>query len=240
MVSRTSPSIWRRVLPHLAALLVLALCFKLAFWQLERATYKDGLMHDWQDAPAVMLDRDDSIQPERYARISASGYFDTEHHVLLDNQVRNMHAGVHVFTPFQPSGSNRIWMVNRGWQPMPQRSNLPEFDTASGEVTIHGRLAEPPRVGLQIGTAAALDAENWPNLMTYFDLDNIRQVLGDHVQDRVILLGPDHPAHLSGDEWQPVTFGPERHRAYAFQWMTIAAVVFIIWLVLTVRSFRQS
>jgi hypothetical protein len=36
------------------------------------------------------------------------------------------------------------------------------------------------------------------------------------VQDRVILLDPDHPAHLSGDEWQPVTFGPERHRAYAF------------------------
>lgn len=238
-MSRRRSPLWRRILPHLAALVVLALCLKLALWQLDRADDKDELLSDWQNAPAITLDRDDSVRPGRYARVTATGHFDTERHVLLDNQVRNMNAGVHVFTPFRPTGSDRTWMINRGWQPMPQRSSLPEFETEAGEITIRGRLAEPPRVGLEIGRAAPLDAERWPNLMTYFDPDSIRQVLGDQVQDQVILLNPDHPAHLSGDEWQPVTFGPERHRAYAFQWMTIGAVVLVIWLTLTIRSFRQ-
>lgn len=239
-MSRTGPPVWRRVLPHLAALAVLALCLKLALWQMERAEQKDELLDEWERAPAATLDRDDSIEPALYARVTASGHFDSEQHVLLDNQTRNMHPGVHVFTPFRPTGSDRVWMINRGWQPMPERSILPEFETVSDEVTIHGRVSERPRVGLQIGAAEPLDADNWPNLMTYFDIDKIRQVLGDQVQDRVILLDPEHPAHLTGDEWQPVTFGPERHRAYAFQWMTIGAVVFIIWLTLTIRSFRQQ
>jgi len=238
-MSRRKLPVWRRVLPHLAALVVLSACLKLALWQLERADYKDGLLDDWKNAPVVTLDHGDVPAPARYARVTASGHFDTERHVLLDNQVRNMNPGVHVFTPFSPTGSDRTWMVNRGWQPMPQRSSPPEFDTAAGEVTIRGRFADPPRVGVEIGRAAALDPDHWPNLMTYFDLDNIRQVLGEQIQDQVILLDPDHPTHLSGDDWQPVTFGPERHRAYAFQWMTIGAVVFLIWLTLTIRSFRR-
>ncbi len=238
-MSRERVPLWRRILPHVAALVVLLLCLKLAMWQLDRADYKDELLDDWQTAPVLSLDRGDSPDSARYARITAVGHFDTERHVLLDNQVRNMNPGVHVFTPFRPTGSDRIWMVNRGWQPMPQRSSPPEFDTDDGEVIIQGRLADPPRVGLEIGRAAALDPNHWPNLMTYFDLDNIRQGLGEPVQEQVILLDPEHPSHLSGDEWQPVTFGPERHRAYAFQWMTIGAVVFIIWLTLTIRSFRR-
>jgi surfeit locus 1 family protein len=177
VVNRKESPIWRRVLPHLAALVVLALCLKLALWQMERAAFKDDLLHEWQEAPAATLDHDDAIQPGLYSRVTASGRFDTERHVLLDNQVRNLHAGVHVFTPFRPTGSDRIWMVNRGWQPLPQRTILPEFNTEPEVITIHGRLADPPRVGLQIGSAAALDPEHWPNLMTYFDLDNIRQVL---------------------------------------------------------------
>lgn len=229
------PVIIRRLVPHLAALVVIALCVKLALWQIERATERESLLADWQDAPAIALGESD----ERYARINARGRFDPQRHVLLDNQLRNMHPGVHVFTPFRPDDSDRVWMVNRGWQPMPERRALPEFTTPSGDIEIRGRLSDPPRVGLEIGRAAELDADHWPNLMTYFDLEHIRDALGDEVQGAVILLDPEHPAHLSGDEWQPVTFGPERHRAYAFQWLTMGAVVFIIWLALTIRSFRR-
>jgi surfeit locus 1 family protein len=238
-MNRHAPSLLRRIVPHLAAVVVIALCAKLALWQLDRAAEKDAMLADWEDAPAMALHDDETVLPGRYARITAEGEFDTRRHVLLDNQLRNMHPGVHVFTPFRPRGSERVWMVNRGWQPMPQRDSMPEFDTPGGAIQVSGRLSDPPRVGLEIGRAAELDAGQWPNLMTYFDLDRIRDVLGDEVEGAVILLDPDHPAHLSGDDWQPVTFGPERHRAYAFQWFTLAAVVLIIWLTLTFRSFRR-
>lgn len=229
------------VLPHLAALIVIAGCLKLASWQMDRAEFKQGLLTAWTDAEAVDLSRIGAETDERYLRVDSRGHFDTRRHILLDNQIRHGHAGVHVFTPFKPERSDRIWLVNRGWQPLPDRdAGPPAFDTDERTVSIRGRLSEPPRVGLQIGRAEPLDPDNWPNLMTYFDLERIRDVLGGNVQDRIILLDPDHPAHLTGDDWQPVVFGPERHRAYAFQWLSIGAVVLLIWLVLTVRSFRKS
>lgn len=231
----------RQLIPHLAAFAVIGLCVKLAFWQADQAQYKRALIDSWADAPAVSLDAISDNGGERYTRVSAHGRFDPNRHVLLDNQSHNFHAGVHVFTPFSPEGSERIWLVNRGWHPLERRdSALPPIETADITVSIHGRLSDPPRVGVQIGRAAPLDPEQWPNLMTYFDLDRIRSVLGEQVQDKVILLDPSHPAHLTGDPWQPVILGPERHRGYVFQWASIALAVFIIWLVLTIRSFRRS
>lgn len=229
-----------RLLPHLAAFVVIALCVRLALWQSDRGQFKQDLLDDWADAPAVELDGSPQM-PDRYARVRAQGQFDADRQILLDNQVRNMHSGVHVFTPFTPQGSSRIWLVNRGWQPFDRRSgHPPEYSTSAEPLVITGRTSDPPRVGLQIGSADALDAENWPNLMTYFDLDRIRDALGEEVAPQVILLDPDHPSHLTGDEWRPVTFGPDRHRAYAFQWSAIALAVFLIWLILTVRSLRSS
>ncbi|QOC21163.1 SURF1 family protein [Wenzhouxiangella sp. AB-CW3] len=228
----------RHALPHVAAALVIGAAVYLTMWQLDRAEWKSELLADWESATASDLAADEP--PGRYALVEASGDFDQERHVLLDNQVRNMQPGVHVFTPFQPHGTDKTWMVNRGWQPLPRRDELPSFPTPGDSVTIAGRLSELPRVGLEIGRASELDPDHWPNLMTYFDLERIRDALGENVADRIVLLEPDHPAHLSGDEWEPVTFGPERHRAYAFQWASIGIVVFFIWLILTIRSLRRS
>ena len=240
MVNRQTRSWLHRAIPHLAALVVIVACLKLAAWQWDRAEEKHTLLTEWDRASAASLSAEADERPGQFARVAADGRFDREHAVLLDNQMRNMHPGVHVFIPFQPHGSDRIWMVNRGWQSMPRRDHLPELDTPAEAVRITGRLSDPPRVGVQIGRAEPLDPDNWPNLMTYFDLERIRDALGPKVQDQVILLDPDHPAHLSGDAWQPVIFGPERHRAYTFQWTSIAVAVFIIWLTLTLRSYRRS
>lgn len=233
-------SFLRHLVPHLAAIIVIALCVKLALWQAGQAESKEALLAAWSDAPPVDLHRTTDRSHDQYQRVSAQGRFDPRRHVLLDNQLRHGRGGVHVFTPFSPANSDRIWLVNRGWQPLEHRDgDLPAVETPAGSLNIRGRLSEPPRVGLQIGHAETLDPEHWPNLMTYFDLDRIREALGDGVEDRVILLDPDHPAHLTKDGWQPVVFGPDRHRAYVFQWLSIALTVFIIWLVLSIRSYRQ-
>ena len=135
----------------------------------------------------------------------------------------------------------RILLVNRGWHPLASRqAPLPEIDTPNEPLEITGRLANPPRVGLQLGEAGPLDADKWPNLVTYLDLDRVEKALGDEVAGRIILLDPENAVHLSGDEWRPVNFGPDRHRAYAWQWITMAAVVFLIWVVLTWRSLQKT
>lgn len=228
----------RRALPHLAAMLVLAACFRLALWQLDRADEKQVLIDQWEHAPAASLLPDQ--RHEDYTRVSARGRFDPSRTILLDNQVRNNHPGVHVFTPFQPEASEHIFLVNRGWQPFERRSGQwPQFDTPEALIEIDGRISPPPRVGLQLGQALPLDPQNWPNLMTYFDIERIQEALGPQVSARVILLDPDHPAHLSGDPWRLINMGPERHVGYAFQWGSIGLAVLTLWIILTVRSLRR-
>lgn len=228
----------RTWLPHAVALLALLLCARLALWQVERAEEKEQRLAQWQNASTLELGSDQV--PERFARVSARGRFDPEKHVLLDNQIRNNHPGVHVFTPFHVQGSSTIYMVNRGWQPWERDARqAPRFSTPQDPITITARASDAPRVGLQIGEAAPLDPDNWPNLMTYYDTERIREALGDRVAEDVLLLDPDHPAHLSGDAWPRVNMGPERHIGYAFQWVSIGLAILLIWLILTIRKFRQ-
>lgn len=234
-------SLLLRLLPHLAAALALIACAQLALWQLDRAEEKSGLIEHWETAPVLELGALDEGQPPLYSELAGAGRFDPGRQILLDNQVRNNHPGVHVFTPFQPEGSERIVLVNRGWQPWLRRSGeWPQYETPDGLIELSGRLSEPPRVGFQLGEAEALDPGQWPNLMTYFDLDRIRAVLGPNVVEGVLLLDPEHPAHLTGDAWRMINMGPEKHRGYAFQWASIGLAIFIIWLVLTVRSLRRK
>lgn len=238
-MSRSS-SLLVRWLPHIAAVLVILMCARLAAWQFDRADEKRDLLANWAQAAPAALDEADR-QDRLYARIRASGRFDPDRHVLLDNQVRGGRVGVHVFTPFRPDGMDRTWLVNRGWHPLASRqAALPEIDTPDEALTISGRLADPPKVGRQLGEAGALDAEQWPNLVTYLDLDRVETAFGNELAAQVILLDPGHAAHLSGDEWQPVNFGPDRHLAYAWQWITMAVVVFLIWVALTWRSLHRT
>ena len=241
MTNRTRFSALRSIVPHLAALLVILACARLAVWQLDRADHKRTLIDQWTDAPAVTLAAAAENPRAVYTRVEGRGRFDAERQVFLDNQIRLNHAGVHVFTPFIPESGERFYLVNRGWQPWSRQADgWPQYSTATDPITLRGRLSDPPRVGVQLGRAAPLDVKDWPNLMTYFDLERLREAYGSDLASQVILLDPDHPAHLSGDEWQLINMGPERHRAYAFQWASIGLAVLVIWLVLTLRSRRRS
>lgn len=228
----------KAVIPTITALLVFLACLGLAVWQLERAEYKDQLLAAFSEAGTIALDAVDEDTP-RYAQVEGSGQFLIDRDVLLDNQVHQMQPGVHVFTPFRRASDGRIFMVNRGWQPggSGPLAETPWL-TPAEPIEITGLINDPPRVGVQLGSAEPLDPDHWPNLMTYYDRELIDQVLDGPVDHRVILLDAGHEAGFSGRDWQPVVFGPERHRGYAFQWFMLAAAVFVIWLVLFIRYLR--
>lgn len=231
----------KKLLPTLLALLVMLAAVRLAIWQLERAESKQELLSSWEHAPALALESVDADTP-RFSRVEGRGRFDGEHHILLDNQTLQGRHGVHVYTPFRREPDGRVFLVNRGWipaayPPRDGRRALPrEIPTPAETLAIGGTLNDPPRVGAKLGRAGALDEHDWPNLMTYFEIDRIREVLGPEVDGRIIQLNADHPAGFEGRDWPVVNMPPERHRAYAFQWFLIALAVFVIWVVLFVKG----
>jgi surfeit locus 1 family protein len=233
----------RTWIPHIAALLVILACGRLALWQLERAAEKTELITQSESAERVDLNRWldhhalEALPP--YAEVSLNGHFDQQRHLMLDNQIRHHHPGVHVWVPFTLSDHALTLLVNRGWQPWARRAGQwPEYETPGGTIALQGRLSDPPKPGLQLGTQEPLDGINWPVLLTYLELDLIADGLSVPLSPQVLWLEADSPWHLTGDPWQHVVMGPERHTAYAFQWLAIGSAVAIIWLVLTLRSRR--
>jgi surfeit locus 1 family protein len=241
-MTRSFGQISKHIVPHVVAAGLIVVCLQLSHWQTNRADEKASLIQQWANAPTLFAE-DIGVLADAptYTKVSLTGRFDPERHILLDNQTRNNHPGVHVFVPFLLDGSDLIYLVNRGWQPWFRHlGQWPEYPTPTNTLTIQGRLSDPPRVGFQLGEAAPLDPSSWPNLMTYLDLGRIQTVLGPDVASRIILLDPEDPMHLSKDPWPSVNMGPDRHTAYAFQWLAIAVAILIIWIALSYRFYWRK
>lgn len=230
----------RKLIPHLAALLVILACIGLTRWQLDRAEQKTSLLQ--REATRSTLNLGDLAEPFDLPQpVRARGRWLGQTQLLLDNRIRDHQPGVFVLTPFLLE-DDRVVVVNRGWALWPSRTApLPNPQPPASELfEIRGVLAEAPGVGARMGAADSGAADEWPRLQTWFDPTPLSQALGSGIPEAVIRLAPDDPAHLTGDAWQIVTFGPERHRGYALTWASIALVVGLIWLSLSFRQFRAK
>lgn len=228
----------RAVIPHLAAIAVIAGCLWLMFWQIDRAEYKKTVLERVASAPALELTSVDAGTPTP-ARVSGRGRFDAGRQILLDNRVHDRQPGVHVLTPWI-HGDNDVVLVDRGWAAWPDRSQPRPDPKPPATDSIAGLLVDPPEVGLRLGESLPLDRDDWPNLMTYHEEEPLQAMFGQGLLPQVIQLDPAHPAHLTGTPFPVVTFGPERHLGYAFQWGLMAAVVTAIWIGLTLRARKRT
>jgi surfeit locus 1 family protein len=144
--------------------------------------------------------------------------------------------------------NRQLLLVNRGWLPLPaDRSSLPEVATPAQPVTVNGRLAPLPGVGMRLGRQSALQLTDWPELITYVDTPLLTSGYRAALQQPQLQLLPfilkldaqaDHG--YAGRDWQLLNFGPNKHLAYAGQWFTLAAAVFATYLILTIRAVRRS
>lgn len=216
-------------------LLALGLVFlRLGLWQLDRKAEKEALFERFESAPELLL-ADALDRDETFARVSALGRLDPERHLLLDNRIWKGRAGVHVLTPLT-LGDGRTLLVNRGWLPLPaDRRSLPAFSTDGSEQTIQGRLAPLPEQGLRLGDADVLVADDWPQLVTYLDLETAAGALGRPLLPWIVQLDAEDPNGFEGRDWQPAVMGPETHGAYAVQWLALLATAVVIWILLGLR-----
>lgn len=233
---------FRALIPHLAAVAVISACIWLTLWQLNRADEKQLLLeryHNRQPVALSTLEAPLSLpQP-----VTVTGVWLPDRQVLLDNRIRQHQPGVEVLTPLRLV-DGRIVFVQRGWTSWPARDDdlpdpRPPGSSQNQPVSLSGVLSDPPGVGIRIENRVA-ETLQWPLLLGWFDLSLLDNAFGPSLLPAVIQLDPTHPAHLTGDDWNVVTFGPDRHRGYALTWSTIALVVAGIWLTLSFRYFRKS
>jgi surfeit locus 1 family protein len=206
----------------------------LGWWQLERMKSRQLALDQFSNPKEMTLEQ--ALEAGKpFTRVETVVRFDPVRHILLDNQVLNGRPGVHVLTPFTTESGTTI-LVNRGWQAIaPDRRSLPEFETPREAQELQGILAPPPEHRQRLGAPDTLQADQWPQLVTYLDIDAVAAVLKTALPVSVVWLATEHPAGFEGRDWKPAVMTPQRHQAYALQWFALSAAALIGAVLLGVR-----
>lgn len=224
-----TPGFW----PTLATLAVLPVLVGLGNWQLQRAVWKQGLIDEHaalgkQAAHSIAEVLGQGVD-SAYRPVYASGRYDLAQQLLLDNRLYHGVAGYHVLTPLRMGGGATV-LVNRGWLPVgASRSRLPDLPGPEGEIHLRGRIARLPEKIFRLDSAEEVH-EGWPQVIQHIDFNDIESRLGVAVLPAVVLLDKDDE-HGFTREWKAVySTMPDKHRAYAMQWFTLAAVLMLIYI----------
>lgn len=234
----------REFAPRAGALLLTAVgvaaCVALGWWQIGRGREKLALTESFArgtQASVVLAGGVTVDDLPRYQHVTAPGRYDPARQVLLDNMPSQTgRPGYRVLTPFVRAGGSRLLLVDRGWVPLGvSRDVLPPVAVAPGPRTVAGRLDRLPEPGVRIGAAGVPGDARWPRVLNFPRRGDLEQVLGEAVEERIVLLDPAAP---DGYErvWRPALgFGPERHLGYAIQWFALGLAALAGFVALSLR-----
>ena len=222
------------LLPTAAAVAGIIATALLGDWQLNRAAHKaemEARIREGANSSPVRIDGTALVpQSILYHNVEVRGQFDPDRTVYLDNRVHQGRAGYQVVSPLKIAGSSRYVLIERGWVAAgPARSRLPDVMTPAGEVEITG-TATPPNPPVFELSHQVQAGKLWQNLT----VDRYRSQFALDLQPTIVQQRNELPDGLVRD-WALPTLGIERHRAYALQWFSMAAVILILYVVLNVR-----
>lgn len=226
-----------------AGLLALAgACGWLCAWQLQRAAESRELSARFAAAgDAAALDAAPEVltDDQRFQRVALKGRYVAATQVLLDDRIHDGAAGYEVLTALELADGRNV-LVNRGWiRADADRRVLPDVSVDGDEREVSGRLERLPRPGLKLGSSRGTAPADAPVIVAvYPTAADIGGWLRSQVADYELLLDADANDGYVRD-WQAPVMSPERHLAYAGQWLvfglgSIAAAVAVA------RSARAS
>ncbi len=223
------------LLPTLMTAAFLLLTLSAGVWQLNRAEEKRLIFAQLEQHSALeMGDRDAFESMDAYAPVRLEGAFDTRLQLLLENQIMEGRAGVHVLTPFYAEDIGAWLFVNRGWMAadaLPPDEQLPDY--------VQGLKAPLPKTAVQLGDIALKPVPL--QRITYFDEKVIFPHFTAHICHRsgdkaciilpfVIKMDGAMPGGFVR-QWGQGLMPPAKHMGYAVQWFGMAMALTVLFIV---------
>ena len=216
-------------------LLVFGGLIKLGLWQTARALEKEQRFerisqYQTQDALSLadVLALQQANENINDIPVFVDGMFNDEKVFLLDNQTHKGRLGYRVLQTLVTK-DNAV-LVNLGWvEGFIDRSKLPKITPVSGEHQIKGniRLVEK---GIVL-TEENFTHPQWPLRIQTIEIDKFSTIIGQKLLPFVVYLDTKESLGFEKN-WRPIVMPPEKHRAYAFQWFSLA----LAWLILMISA----
>lgn len=234
-IEEKRPSLFNKLnlLWLVVTVLVFSALVKLGFWQNSRALDKEqrlAKIERLNDQKPISLEQiltlaeNNSITEINDFPIYIEAAFDKKQVFLLDNQVSKGRLG---YRAYQVAVTDKhAVLVNLGWvQGSINRQELPNIEALAGKYQFKGhvRLIE---VGVLL-QEQVFSQGTWPLRVQQIELDKFSTLIGRQLLPFVVYLDKNEQLGFEKN-WQPIVMPPEKHRAYAFQWFSLA----LAWLLL--------
>ena len=238
-----------RIIACAAGVITILLTASLGQWQLRRADEKQHAQTQllasqqlpaWQSSDWPCDTRaGKSLPVQRPAQMT--GTWLTERTIWLDNRTQQGRTGFEAVTPLRlhaPGSAcdGSLLLVQRGWVPRDarDRQRVPDLPTASGQVTVPGRVALTLSRVYQLGNEAQpapmrgpVTAAAQPLIRQNADVAFWQAWLGQPPLPGALLqvqAEPDSPATTLSRQWPAPDLGRDKHLAYAAQWFALSAL----------------
>ena len=231
-----------RLIPFIAAALLVLLGVVLAQWQTSRASEKQHIETQLTAralAPVVVLGTAPvEAGTLEYRRVSVRGQFVSDWPVYLDNRPQDGRPGFYVVMPFRIAGSSAHVLVERGWIGLNKanRATMLPYQTPAGEIEISGTVRRHAGRVMQLGSAVELKPGA---LLQNLDIGDFAKASSLAMQP--ILIEQATTLDVAQDglirDWPKPSNGIDMHRGYAFQWYALAAMAFLFFVL---TGFRRE
>lgn len=212
----------------------------LGMWQLDREQQKkdvETLYKIRSSSDAVDISSIDWTHNDlNWAAVVATGYFDSQRQLLLDNRILNSVVGYEVISPFYTEQG--ALLVNRGWVAQgSSRQSLPDVELTEEQITIVGHIYVPDGELMILGAEEAA-TEIWPKVIQSVNISELGKSMNEEFKPQLIRLNQNSEAVLETN-WTAINMRPEVHRAYAVQWFLMALVLIFLYLFFSIRKLEK-
>jgi surfeit locus 1 family protein len=234
----------------LGVFLVVGLCMRLGFWQLDRRADRLAVIEvaTARTAAAEIADpellRDSAAITFRRARFS--GDWDHDRSIVLPARSYQGAPGVHLLTPLRLRGSGLALLVNRGWVPAPDGATI-DFDyfRRPTSADVEGVLLPFPSRADSRGRAqpAPLPAAQTTEFRrTWFAIDEsaLRAQFPYTLAAVQLQVTRDDSPGEAPLAAAPPALDEGPHLGYAIQWFSFALIAFFGWIALVARASQPA
>ncbi|WP_145924966.1 SURF1 family protein [Pseudoalteromonas luteoviolacea] len=211
-----------------AVVLVMSVCFRLSYWQWQRAFEKQAqlaMLSEHRENQRLLMNTNTELL--QGAKTELVGQLVPDYWWLLDNQILNGQIGYDLIALFNADGVDEHFIINLGFVAAgADRSQLPIIELPLEPIEVKAQFKIGEWSGFTLAKYPNQSAHH-RNVLQYLEWSFFSRELSVAVSPLLVIANRTVVTGVT-PHYKAVVMSPDKHRAYALQWFLIGLSAGII------------